>query len=154
MNPPDHMQCMCNVDGFDMLCLDWIGHPLKWHQLFHHCVFREYTVVGRRCPAHPASVPILHLTDIRTLWSQQFEIEILHCNEISTRNNATSCHPTGYVKKAHTHTSNLRALNERKTTHKDWNKDGQTKSEKKQKNDKKPKHGEIYTYVLRRTSSK
>ena len=34
-------------------------------------------------------------------------------------------------KKIYTHTSNLRALNERKTTHKEGNKDKLTKSKKK-----------------------
>ena len=65
----------------------------------------SYTVIRRRRPAHPVSVFILHLTDIRTLWSKQFDIEILHCNPLNRKNNATSCHRT--------HTSNLRALNER-----------------------------------------
>ena len=63
--------------------------------------------------------------------------------------------PSNWIrKKAHTHTSNLRALNERKTTHIDWNKDANKKwkkNEKKQKNDKKPKHRELCMYVLRRT---
>ena len=44
-NPPDHIVYMCNVDGFNMLYLDWIGHPLKvqlfQHQLFQHCVLRD-----------------------------------------------------------------------------------------------------------------
>ena len=55
-------------------------------------------------------------------------------------------------KKIYTHTSNLRALNERKTTHKEGNKDKLTKRKKKQhKIDKKPEHREICMYVLRGT---
>ena len=42
----------------------------------------------------------------------------LHCSALSRVNNAASCHPIGYDKNVHhAHTSNLRALNKRKTTH-------------------------------------
>ena len=151
--PPDHIQCMCNVDGFDMLYLDWIGHPLKWHQLFHHCVFREYTVVGRRCPAHPASVPILHLTDTRTLWSQQFEKEIPGTTlQLYKQNKQCNAMPSYWILKrspyAHQQPT---CIDREKNDAQRWKQRRANKTWKKQKNDKKPKHGEICTYVPRRS---
>ena len=97
---------MCNVDGFNILYLEVFRLNLSSTQTtptVSTLCPSWYTVIGRRRPAHPVSVLILHLTDTRTPWSQLFDIEMLHCNALGRIKNATSCHPTGHVKNLYAH---------------------------------------------------
>ena len=115
--------------------------------------FSWYTVVGRRCPAHPASVPILHLTDTRTLWSQQFEKEIPGTTlQLYKQNKQCNAMPSYWILKrspyAHQQPT---CIDREKNDAQRWKQRRANKKWKKQKNDKKPKHGEICTYVPRRS---
>ena len=145
---------MCNVDGFNILYLEVFRLNLSSTQTtptVSTLCPSWYTVIGRRRPAHPVSVLILHLTDTRTPWSQLFDIEI-YCNALSRIKNATSCHPTGHVKKSiRTPATYLHWMKGKRRTKRETKTSWQKVKKKQHKIDKKPENREICMYVLRGT---